>query len=1006
MNRRLSIFNKKFESPMPCQLTSIRYLQTLVLICFVITSHQAAFADGGRYSAELADGSRISGDALANWYDEKNQLTLSGKAVFDSKNPFRWLVDHSLSPASEPGAFVEFFGGDRLPGEVIEFQSGRESPYLTLPKYVIVKPAVELHSPRLPRNSHLRIHTRWLKRVVWEARTMDRFEPGHAFLKDGRKIGYRSLRWSSDAVTLLLEDEILEISFGDLQELHLPLPDVWAIYYEQLAVLSPQSAFTNEKPARIVQLDTSDGLKATVSTERMKPFLHGNKKVVSSWFHQCQPAWSLDPFWVRFDSVRCRRFFWPHQVPLSFVTPTKVEQNSPLGNSWYWQIDRNVYRQPLQCDGKEFGWGFGVHAFHELVFPLPLAAREFRTRAGLDQSVGEGGCVKWQVELRGSEEKTLYQSPIIRGTKQVVDTSRLNLGAPDKSQPKRQLVLIVDPLIKGAPPGADPLDVRDSLNWLEPEIELDPVEIQREIARRVLSHIPVLADWKLETDPGETLLLHNSWDEYHRENPFYRVLLGTRGRFLSVVKTLRIGEEDRWLVLAVSRPHDKTPRGHLQVHIDGQAIAELEVPITRNSRGPDPLLVPIESYRGRTVSVRLVQFPDPEETPPKTGSEAQAFALDWRGIATSEHRPGLLPLMQENEAFLTQLLQGEGTASLDLEEPYSGSTSIKITPPECGQARLDNVQAAIRATPELGEYRYLSFAWKKKTGADILLGLAHQGELGGDEMDNARPRALRAAKLVRKRDIRNFQPLQASGRGLQYGYRYHQGKGTAEIGTALKLDRKIPTDWQRHTRDLYNDFGEFRLTGFSLLCPNGSEAWFDEIYLARDARDFEQLPSRLPQQKPPSDPNILRHEKQPERLGLVSNLVAPAFTINNSSDGVQLLKEYEGKTQVLKTHPLNQKTPCVFRAPLVLPARKKCQLELEVHRAKDANWQLIITANGEKLKDLLIGNQNANEKWCRINVDLSKFAGQAVMLEVQNAGNDWNNETAYWSRAAIVTEPE
>jgi hypothetical protein len=35
-------------------------------------------------------------------------------------------------------------------------------------------------------------------------------------------------------------------------------------------------------------------------------------------------------------------------------------------------------------------------------------------------------------------------------------------------------------------------------------------------------------------------------------------------------------------------------------------------------------------------------------------------------------------------------------------------------------------------------------------------------------------------------------------------------------------------------------------------------------------------------------------------------------------------------------------------------------------------------------------------------VDLSKFAGQPVLLEVQNAPNDWHYEDAYWSRIAIV----
>ncbi len=958
-----------------------------------------AQAQEDRYVGELADGSRAAGKKIDNWHDEKQSPSLAGKAIFDEKNPFRWLIDHSLSPASEPGAFVEFFGGDRLPGSVVGFRSGAESRYLALPEHLIVNPSIPLDSPRAELPSQVRVTTEWIKRVVWEPRTLDLYKPGHVFLKDGREIAFRSLRWADKSFTLLLDDGIQEIFFNDVKEVHLPRPDVWEIYYQQMAVLSPGSAVSAEMRARILQLETSDGLKATISTERLKPFVHGNRNQTSGWYHQCQPAWSLDPFWVRFDSVWCRRFFWPDEVPLTCITPASARQDSPLGSSWYWRQDRNVFRQPLQSGGKNFGWGFGVHAFHELVFPLSAAAKGFRTRAGLDQSAGAGGSVRWQVSLRGAEEKTLHQSPVVRGTDQVLDSGRLTFPEPKDPKSSRSLVLSVDPLLTGAPEGADPLDVRDSFNWLEPVLLLDREQLRQELARQSLSQIAALADWTLET-PAGSACLGCFWDEYDREDPRYRVLLGSQGPFVSFTNTLAIGPQDRWLVLAVNRPSENSPEVSLQVHLDGAAVAELDIPAARDARGPDPLLIPVDSFRGRSVDVRLVQIPGAFE---ESQEEQKTFAVDWRGISTSEHHPGLLPLLTESEEFLEQLSEGEGTIALETGEAHSGETSVKVTGGGRGSSRLPELDIPIRAMPRLGEYRYISFAWKKTDGREILFAVAHDGVLGGEELGNRRPR-IRRDPAARGGEVRARRSLESYGRGLEFGYRYLRGPGQRELAPALRLDPKLPTDWQRVDRDLFRDFGEFTLTGFSLICPNGTAAWFDEIYLARDLRDLEHLPSRRSETSPPEDPNILVLEANPESFGLVRPGLTGPFAISGAGDSVQLVKEHQGKNKVLRTRPANQKTPCVLRAPLLLPAEQKSRLELEVHHHPEGDWKLVVLANGETLREQAINEEAAGKNWAKVSVDLSKFQGQPVLVEIQNAPTGWNHEEAYWSRIAVVSE--
>ena len=45
----------------------------------------------------------------------------------------------------------------------------------------------------------------------------------------------------------------------------------------------------------------------------------------------------------------------------------------------------------------------------------------------------------------------------------------------------RGLVRVADAAAKARPPGADPFDVRDVVDWLEPVVQFDPLALRREI---------------------------------------------------------------------------------------------------------------------------------------------------------------------------------------------------------------------------------------------------------------------------------------------------------------------------------------------------------------------------------------------------------------------------------------------------------------------------------------------------------------------------------------------
>ena len=213
--------------------------------------------------------------------------------------------------------------------------------------------------------------------MVWQGDAGRHLPPGTVLCLDGRRLSFRRLRWDKDGVTLLTEDGLRQIAFADMAELRLPRRDPWDAYYNELARLDLECA------GRLIRLETTDGLLATTSPAWLHAGGQEREKDSATWRHVVQPAWSLDPLYVRFATIRNWWSFAPHEVPLSRIEPSRSVQHPILGRGWSWQADRNVQGGPLQNGKQDFAWGFGVHATNHLWFDLPEAVQAFRTRIGL-----------------------------------------------------------------------------------------------------------------------------------------------------------------------------------------------------------------------------------------------------------------------------------------------------------------------------------------------------------------------------------------------------------------------------------------------------------------------------------------------------------------------------------------------------------------------------------------------------------------------------------------------
>jgi hypothetical protein len=743
----------------------------------------------------LSDGTRLEGKEVQKWFADNAQPQLGNHQLLDAKNPLRWLRDNALPPPSPPEAFVEFLGGDRLPGRVLEYRDGSESPYERLPAhFVIDQNRYELRTP--PRES-LRATTRWLRRVVWQRRGDERFAPGTLFARDGRQLKFRSLRWQQTAVRVLLEEGTAELPFSQIAELHLPRQDPWNACYEQLAILSPDGA------ARLVHLETSDGLKATASTERFEARANGPAGDSRFWLHMLQPAWSLDPLWLRFQTIHLRRHGPPEHVALSDVELIPEAEVTLHGGHWGWRLDRNVQGGLLRNGGNDFGWGIGTHAPLKLQVPLPAAARVFRTRLGLDEIAGRGGCARGLV-LLGDAGKPHFQSELLVGAEKTVSAPAIAI--PSGGQ--RTLTLVTDPALKGRPKGADPLNIRDMLDWLEPELELDKNALQREIRRRAVAAIPTWEGWTVsgdKSDAAEAVQLLNRWDKSEPAGEAFRieVLPGTAAIKLS--RTVRIRDSDRWLCLCVSRFPDGTTPAKIEVRIDTKRVASFDVPLRAPGSDPEPLLISLREYRGREAKIEISQL--------AAGPQAK---VDWRSIAILPHRPGLLPLFEEQASFAKSLTDGEAAAAVENQDRHAGLVCLKVTPSDKGAEKgghnLAGLPVEIRERPRLGQYRYVRFAWKKKGGTRICLQLGHDGHFGPEEDASPSPT-----------------------------FRYDAGTGPVSYKAALRIATAKPSEWTVVTRDLYADFGKFTLTGLSFAAVDGDYALFDHIYLGRSMDDFQRI---------------------------------------------------------------------------------------------------------------------------------------------------------------------
>jgi hypothetical protein len=579
------------------------YRRTLFLLAALLALLPTSGQVHAQYTGAFADGTRFEHATLNGWPEGNPTLRIDAQnrdlgPVFEPKDRLSWMISERPLTAPAPQAFIEFFGGDRFPGQVVGFRYGTEDPVNREAAHLLVEPDSDAV---VNTASRIRVRVAPVRKVVWKARTSDRYQPSTVFLLDGKQVVFRDLRWTTEGVTLLLpEAGTVSYSFHQLAEVHTKWQDPWSSYVDTLAHLTPDCSVP------LFRVETDPGLIVTTVLSRSQPSKTG---------HLLQPAWSLDAFSYRPKDLRGWRVFKPQEVPLSIIEPMRTAERVPLQGGRPWQVDRNVKQLELHSNGKRFGHGFGTQANCELEFPLPPWVRGFSTQVGMDRQAGTTGSGVGRILVNSTKETPLWSSKVLVGSGETVASGFVPLVGPTAGQ--KTLILLAEAVEADKDVAADPLHIRSFVDWLEPRLDLDLDKLKAEVEQQQAQTVAAWTGWTVRS-PSSSYRVEARWDIHERNRFHYRPQI-IPGASLALSRVVEVADDRSFLLLGLSRELN-SPAGRVEVRVDGKPAALWQVPEWQNWNGevwlaPAPAVVPLHRYRGKSVKIDVEYFPVKEKEP-------------------------------------------------------------------------------------------------------------------------------------------------------------------------------------------------------------------------------------------------------------------------------------------------------------------------------------------------------------------------------------------------------
>ncbi len=590
-----------------------RLLTCLVLFAALLAGTASAQDRDDRYWAMLRDGTVVIGKDIRDWHHDHGNPHLNNKRFFDKKNPLLLLHDTTLPLLDPVGPFVEFANGDRLLGIL----KGVFPPDVSsgMPEHA----QVELRAPLTAwakREDTVAVRPNHIARIVFAGRPQGPIDPGTIVFSDGRRVRAKAMRWSSAGVRALTDNDSFTATWLELAEVHPPigmrLNRIDAILEDVTATAPEEDGRKKDWPDLVGRLRTMDGAVLTFRRGMTRATDNDGRRNVK-YYHAVTPTWALDPVLVPFEESVWRSYREPEQVPLSVLPGRALAERSYTGFVWPWKRDANVRGGHLASGPYLSDLGVGTHSYSEVAFDLPPGATRFTAWVGLDRAVGGGGCVRCVIYKDEPKGKPLWRSDIIRGG---TDPVRIDIGGLEGG---KRLVLVTEFAHSDRPKGADPADIRDEVDWLNPMVRVDRSKLPRRDDDDLLEQFPALSGWQLSEADRQRVEVIRYW-----HSPSRRWMAAmrptTKGPFkkdqpiLELTRRVKVTPASAWVHIAAAR-HSHAMEGHkIQLHVNGEhagTIMNGDISTVTSRGSYNDRRWSLGKWAGKTVDLKIVVFGNP-----------------------------------------------------------------------------------------------------------------------------------------------------------------------------------------------------------------------------------------------------------------------------------------------------------------------------------------------------------------------------------------------------------
>ncbi len=413
-----------------------------------------------------------------------NDVRFEGRPMFSGERKFARILHNTGRKTAWIGPFVQMTNGDIFPGAVAqgpaEFRStelerqqwerqtreryGREPteheregwerwdrerrererkapPLATIDATVDIRP--NIYEPRA------RVRTDSIARITFIKNPRRILSPGLVVYRDGTEVLAKRIEWETDGVHLLLPSGVARASWEELAEVHF---------------LSGQTAGTTDPAARqqatqeprlLCRLVTSNGAILTYPLDTCR---------MSVWrgCHAVKPAWAAESLDVYPKVMVSHSFFRENEIALSSLPARTLSEKNITGYLWKWKRNQNVRGEQLASGTMVTDLGIGMHSHCEVAFELPDNSLKFTAWVGIDEAVGDGGCVRCKVFRDEVSGEPAWSSGLLRGVDAPVPVTVEDLRGA------KRLILVAEFADEDHPPDADPFDLRDEVAWLFP----------------------------------------------------------------------------------------------------------------------------------------------------------------------------------------------------------------------------------------------------------------------------------------------------------------------------------------------------------------------------------------------------------------------------------------------------------------------------------------------------------------------------------------------------------